>query len=107
VIYDCVQFHGGAGYLRESHERYVAACGAVQSIGGAHRGDAREVRHAALTVSCGPQGPNDLRKWNDMTTGTVTWFNDTKGFGVITPEDGREDLFSITAHPAAGFKSLT
>jgi CspA family cold shock protein len=46
---------------------------------------------------------------DDMTTetGTVKWFNETKGFGFITPDNGGKDLFAhVSEITGSGFKTL-
>jgi CspA family cold shock protein len=42
------------------------------------------------------------------TVGTVKWFNESKGFGFVTPENGEKDCFvHFSAIQGGGFKTLT
>ena len=52
-------------------------------------------------------GIPELKDSTDMSTGTVKWFNGTKGYGFIQPDDGGSDVFvHISAVERAGLRGL-
>ena len=51
---------------------------------------------------------SSLARTSQTATGTVKWFNSTKGYGFIQPDNGSKDVFvHISAVEAAGLRSLS
>jgi CspA family cold shock protein len=60
-----------------------------------------------LTLRSPPGGGNFAFEGRSMTIGTVKWFNPTKGYGFIQPEDGSQDVFvHISAVERSGIGNL-
>src|SRR5690606_31874286 len=69
-------------------------------------GSVRRTRLARISCPCSTSSTN-TRSTGMRTTGTVKWFNDTKGFGFITPADGSKDCFvHHSAIQASGYRTL-